>query len=267
MRILFDDLIHDAVITSLNADSSYPVTNLADRYLRRQYKSTRATDTITLTYTADKSIDCLFWGYTNLANMLVVFKDSLGAVVEVVYFEDGNVAHYYGYPDDSYYGYADGEFYGYYDRYSDHVYDPVSWHFNDTITFRTVDFIIEGPDPVTLGAIGLGLAEVMPDPLQEWAESWDDKSKVVYSEAGQSQSQYIEPMRVYDFNFDAVERARMNELRDIYKTHGRGAVIWFDPTEHNHDFITPMYAVLDEWSENSKDGKKFSFGLTIKEAR
>ena len=97
----------------------------------------------------------------------------------------------------------------------------------------------------------------MPNPLEAWPESWDDRSKVSYSEAGQSQAQYVEPMRVYDFDFDGISRERMNELREVYKTYGIGAIIWFDPTEANHEFITPMYAVLDSWGDNKKRGKSW----------
>ena len=268
MKILFNDLIHDATISSLNGSESYSVQNLASRYLRKRYQATGNSDTITLTYASDVTIDSLFWGYTNLTTMLVKFYNSDDELIELVYFENGNVGHYYGYPDQNLYGYGEGDYYGYYDRLSDHVYDPVSWHFPEAVTFRYVEFeIVSTESPLILGAIGLGISETMPNPLEEWPESWDDRSKVSYSEAGQSQAQYVEPMRVYDFDFDGISRERMNELREVYKTYGIGAIIWFDPTEANHEFITPMYAVLDSWGDNKKRGKSYGYSLTIKEAR
>lgn len=268
MKILFKDIIHQATITSINGSESYSVQNLASRYLRKRYQATGTADTITLAYDEDVTIDSLFWGYTNIETMLVKFYDDMDNLVELVYFSGGNVGHYYGYPDANLYGYDPDNYYGYYDRLSDHVYDPVSWHFVEPVTFRRVEFELTSvTDPIVMGAIGLGMAETMPNPNERWPESWDDRSKLSYSEAGQSQAQYVEPMRIYEFDFDGIDRARMNELRELYAQYGRGAIIWFDPTEDNHEFITPMYAVLDNWGDNKKNGKSYGYSLRIKEAR
>jgi len=243
------------------------VSNLDSPYLRKRYQASGTTDTITVTFSQDKTIDSLFWGYTNIKTMLVTFYNASDEIVQIVYFNEGDVGYYYGYGTEDLYGYDPDNYYGYYERLSDHAYDPVSWHFGQDVTFRYATFEIEADETAYLGAIGLGQAVEMPDPQAEWEEDWDDKSIVSYSQAGQVQSQYVEPMRVYDFSFDGISRDRMNALREVYKTYGIGHIIWVDPTERAPDFMTPMYASLLAWGKDKKDGLQYSFSITVKEAR
>ena len=106
MKILFNDLIHDATISSLNGRATRCRILQADTSGKR-YQATGNSDTITLSYASDVTIDSLFWGYTNLTTMLVKFYNSDDELIELVYFENGNVRPpLHGYPDQNLYGYG-----------------------------------------------------------------------------------------------------------------------------------------------------------------
>jgi hypothetical protein len=61
MRILFDNVLDVATLTSLNAEDAYPVRNLISPFLRQIYQASGATDTITIALTEDVDIDAIFW--------------------------------------------------------------------------------------------------------------------------------------------------------------------------------------------------------------
>jgi len=265
MKILFDNEVLTADITTVNSSSNYPVANLKSPYLRKRYQSTAITDTITLVFDAEKPVSSFFWGYTNLTKMSVTFKNAAGDILDYIYFEDGNVAHYYGYPVEHYYGW-DTEYYGYYDRLSNHVYDPVGWHF-PVMMIKTVIIDIEGPSGFYLGGLGIGDSLTLPDPIDTWKEEYKDVSLVSEAEGGQVLQQYIEPMRSHEWTIRAVPRADMNTYKNIYKNHGVGYHVWVDPFEENHDFMEPLYAVLAGAWEPKKNGREYDFDVKIREAR
>jgi len=268
MKILSNNIISEASISSLNENPLYPLTNLQDRYIRNSFEASDSSDTITLEWDSDQITNCVFWGNTNLSNMLVKFLDSEDNIVELVYFSGGNVAHYYGYPDDNYYGYADGDYYGYYDRVSEHVYDPVSWFFGSNITFRKVEITLENSDSenLYLGGLAFGLADTFPDPVQDISPGLSDASISSIADAGQTQSMYYEPMRTFSLNFN-VNHAEMLIMRNWYIGLGKGVILWADISEKNHDFFTPIYSVLLSLADFKKSGDRYTSTLKIKEAR
>lgn len=268
MIILFDNLMEAGTLSAVNADENYPVSNLISPFLRQIYQSTGNTDTITLELTEDANVDALFWGFTNVNTMIVSFFDSTDTLIELIYLEGEKVGHYYGYGESYFYGYDD-EYYGYYDRESDHYYDPASWHWDVPIeNVRKITIEATTDDTyLYIGGIGVGKSYKMPDPDQGFSEGWLDNSIISRSQAGQSLAEYVTPLRQYGYSFSTVERSLMNELQQKYKEQGIGAHLWLDSTEKNHDFIAPMYGILEEWSESNKDGKRYNFDITLTEAR
>ena len=264
MRILFNNLIGQALFTSVHEDAAFPVENLASEYIRERYQVVGLVDSVTLTFAADVTLTDLFWGYTNVEKMQVTFKDSAGDIVDIVYFEGGDVAHYYGYSG-GVYGF-DTHYYGYYDRTSNHLYDPVGWHF-DAITCRTIEIELEGPEDFYMGALGLGAASVLADPQDGWLEGWDDRSLRSESEGGHVLQQYVEPLRSYAWTLVGNTREEANAIRELYKLSGVGKKLWVDPFENNHGFMEPIYCSLTAPMTTRKNGKWYSVDMQIKEAR
>ena len=265
MKILFDNEVLGATITALNSNDSYPTDNLKSPYLRKRYQTIGTTDTLTLVFSEEKPISSFFWGYTNLTKMSVTFKDASDVVLDYIYFEDGTVGHYYGYPIEQYYGY-DTVYYGYYDRLSTHLYDPVGWHF-PVMMVKTIVIEIEGPEDFYLGGLGIGDSLTLPDPIDTWTEGYQDNSLVSEAEGGQVLQHYLEPMRVHEWVFRAVSRSDMNAYKNVYKEHGIGYHVWADPFENNHDFMEPLYAVITSPWQPRKQGREYEFGIALKEAR
>lgn len=269
MRILFDNVLDVATLTSLNAEDAYPVRNLVSPFLRQIYQASLATDTITIALTEDVDIDAIFWGFTNMKQMTVSMYDASDALLELIYIEHERVGYYYGYSDIYLYGYDLDKYYGYFSRENEQYFDPSSWILPSVINGVRKIVIELATDEAKLymGGMGIGLAYKMPNPDEQFTEGWIDNSVVSRSQAGQTLRDYVIPLRSYSFQFSTTDREKMNELRSIYKDSGIGAKLWLDGTERNHEFIPPLYGVLDEWTENNKSGKQYRFGITITEAR
>lgn len=264
MNVLFDNKILNATISAENANDSYPVSNLQSDYLKQRFQSTETSDKITITFNEPIDISCLFWGWTNMTSMTVTFYDDIGEQIDKIYFSGGNVGHYYGY-DSSYYGYDD-YYYGYYDRTSELVYNVVSWYF-PTISVSSMTVELEGDDTVFLGGIAAGEAYEMKNPEEEWDEGWKDLSIVTESDSGQVTQLYNEPLRVYNWTIPGLNRREMNEVLELYRLHGKGAHVWVDPFQKNHEFLTPLYATIDEPVKASKSGYNYSYNFDIRESK
>lgn len=269
MKILFDNLLEDGTLTSLNAEEAYPVSNLISPFLRQIYQASAANDTITLEFDSDQIVDSIFWGFTNARRMRVNLYDSADVLLEAVYLAGEKVGHYYGYDDDYVYGYAADEYYGYYDRESDTYYDPGSYHWQTMYTtVRKIVIELECDETkLYMGSIAIGKSVAMPNPDEQFSEGWLDNSVVSRSQAGQVLRDYVIPLRIYSFQFSTTNREKMNELRDVYIENGIGAKVWLDSTERNHDFVAPLFGVIEEWTADEKSGKQYRFSITITEAR
>ena len=269
MRILFKNLVDDAHLLSLKAEDAYPVRNLTSQFLRHIYRSGDSSDTLYITFDADQTIDSMFWGWTNINRMMVGLYDEDGLMIDVVYLEGQNVGHYYGYGGDQAYGYDDERFYGYWDRKSQSVFDTAAYHWPVALEgVRSITIEMEtGDDKLYMGGLAFGVSERFPNPDENFTEGWVDNSIISRSQAGQVVRDYVEPLRQYTFKFSTMDRAEMNRLRDIYKKWGQGCKVWLDSTEKNHEFIPPMFGVIDQWSNDQKSGNLYSYNMTITEAR
>lgn len=269
MRILFDNILKDAHLVSLTAEDAYPVRNLRSQFLRQIYRSSGSQDTIYLTFDNDQRIDSMFWGFTNASRLMIGLYDEGGSMIDVVYLEGQNVGHYYGYGEDEVYGYDDERYYGYWDRRSESVFDPAAYHWPkilEGVRSITVEMQTD-EDKFHMGGLAFGVSEKFPNPNEEFTEGWIDNSVVSRSQAGQVVRDYVEPLRQYAFSFSTMDRAEMNRLRAIYHRWGNGCKVWLDSTEKNHEFIPPMFGVLDQWTDNQKRGNLYSYSMTITEAR
>lgn len=268
MKILFGNLLESATLSSLHAEDAYPVTNLISPFLRQVYQADNPADEITIAFDEDVQIDSIFWGFTNAKRLRVNLYDSADNLLEVIYLEGESVGHYYGFGDRFVYGYETEGYYGYWDKKSNSFYDPAAYHWSHSYTVRKV--VIEADTDeakLYIGSIALGVSVVMPNPNENFTEGWVDNSVVSRSQAGQVVRDYVIPLRQYSYRFSTAEREQMNLLRQVYIDNGIGCKVWLDSTERNHDFIAPMFGVVDEWSADEKNGKNYRFSMTITEAR
>lgn len=235
MRLLFENIIDNATITSLNGSLNYPPENLQDTVLKKRFQSSIDNDVLTINFAATSSVNSFYYGFTNAAFMRIRFYLGSDSLVKTVTVLNPTTA------EDAY-------------------------HFSE-ITADFAEIYIEGPEGVYLGGAGCGMSIIFPDPENRWNEPLEDNSIVSESLSGETENDYVESLRIYSWIFKDNTRESTNYYRGLYKDLGIGKPIWIDPFENDHDYIGPIYAKLTKNFNATKDGRRFNFYLDIKQAR
>lgn len=268
MNILWDNKILDATISSDNESVSYPASALKSVFLHEKYQAIGNSDTISIVFDGTVSVNCIFFGYTNMSSMTVHLWDSSNTELESIQFgADGSVMQYYGYGLSNFYGYDD-QLYGYYARKGTTVYDPIAWYMTQTYDVAKITIDIVSEDSyVYLGGFATGKCIDMGNPSDGWTDDFDDKSIVSESDAGQVLQDYVTPLRVYKFTLDGKSRKEAKEAELLYRTYGVGVHLWCDLFPENHEFMIPIYCTLTDSMTPKKDGNNWKYDIEIKEAR
>jgi len=168
-KILFDNLLLTATLSSVSPNTSYPVTNLAHVFLKKVYKSTTNHDTITMAWTDDQDVDCCYVGYTNGKSFHLRLYDSVGAVLYSETFCDGSMCA----------------------------------QFSEVSGVRSAQLDVNNYDETTvyLGGIGIGALDALPNPLADWEDGYQDNSAFSESDDGQVLSNSIAWLRRLTLNF------------------------------------------------------------------
>lgn len=235
MKILFDNVVIGSTITSPYESLNYPADNLQDEILRRRYQSSRDIDTITIAFEDEADVSCFFWAFTNATQM----------ILRLYNFSDELI-------------------------FSQTIDDPdqLSVIYFDRNYAASAEIDITGSTTgVYLGGVGLGEEVTFPDPDYEWPENYTDNSVLSSSKEGQTLQNYVEPLRVHQFNFSDLTRNEMNAIKELYESVGIGYQLWFDFFEDDHDFIGPMYGFFSEPIQPKKNGRRYNFTITVREAR
>jgi hypothetical protein len=236
MKALFDNLVLAATPSMPDASSNYPADNILSAFLKKRAQSTAAADTLTITFGADKSINCVYYGFTNATGIVILLKNSGGGTLKTITITT---------PE-----------------------EIGAEHFAVVGSVRTIDVqLTKTGVGVYLGGLGAGLEETLPDPDAGWDEPMTDNSLVSGSPDGQYSQTYLKPLRKYSWTLPEVTRERVNELVTAYGALGLGKPLWVDPFEDDHDFVAPLYCVLTEPIQPKKNGRMYSLTLSIAEAR
>ena len=264
MKILFDNVVKNAALSSLNASANYPVRNLRDGFLRVRYEVGATNDVVSIALDEPTFINALYFGYTgNLADIQVaLYRDgilqtvALGAVHEVSsggpirIFETGVIKHF-GAGAVDYFGDYDGE------QFASRHFDPV---IADEIVFQ-----FTGVNPFYIGGVGAGLALDLPPAVAAWDDGYIDESVVTRSAHGQVQQQYIEPRDSFSFSFDSVEFDDFYMLKEAFRSVGSEPV-WVTFFEDSEDTFPPGYFSVT-MSDQQRLRNNYSFTLRFEEAR
>jgi hypothetical protein len=234
MKLLLNNIILDATITSLNGSLNYPPENIQDSVLAKRFQSSIDQDVLTCDFESQSSVNCFYYSFTNASTIQVRFF--IGSDTLVYAFTISS-------PEDT-----------------------GAYHFN-TIVADFMEIVIIGGLGVYIGGCATGLDVSFPNPVSPWNENVEDNSIVSENRAGETQTESIESLDVYSWIFRENSREEVNYYKNLLETVGLGTLIWVDPFEQDHDFISPLYAKLTNPVKISKDGRNYRFNLDIKQAR
>ena len=230
MKALFDNLAWEASLGMDHEDPLYPVTNIRHAFLKKACRSTENSDTIEMSFSVDQSIDSVYVGYTNANSIHVVLYNASYTLL--------------------------------YDTYV--PIDTLAVDFTLVSGVRYVHFIISALTDIYIGAIGIGVAYEMPNPIHDWVPDFEDNSNESISADGQYLKNYVPPLAKYEMNFVVKGISEFIEIRALILSIERP--IFIDLFEKMREIINPIYGVMS-MKPQSKSYNTFRFSLTITEAR
>lgn len=263
MRILFENYALEATVTSTNASTNYPPTNLTHPFLRKRYQNLDGSDTITVLFESDKTINSLYFGYHNAdeeelllenGDILTTEQDDplLVTTAKITYnvYNLGGTLLLSGSVD--------------------MVNQFEAVHFTDIQFVRRVTIVIEwdGLGKMGyLGGIGIGRSYIMPYFNTGWQNGMLDNTVVNRSLVGQVLQNYIEPQDTKTFNWTGVRPEAFTEIKLLVKSTGIGRPVWVDFFEESHETIAPIYATINGIEGAQKTEGTYNMSMTFTEAR
>lgn len=260
MKILFFNEAIKASISAGNAEANFPAANVIHPALKKRFQSTANSDTMTFSFSENKTINSFFLGWTNADTVTVTLKNSGGSTL---YTETKTITRPDG-PID--YRYQSGALMlGLYVETQYEVFE--SFHLPELDTVRTVTVQASTSEATLfIGGVGFGSAVTFKDPGAAWDNTFDDNSKFTETTDGQGHQNYFRPLSVYSFEFSGLSYELKNDYRLLYLNTAKGAHVWGDFFEGNHDYMAPGYYSVQGFSQDKKS-KYFSVKLSLKEAR
>lgn len=245
MKVLFTNLLDTATLTAGGTSVNYPLTNLQHPFLKKKFQQTVAisggsmsdADALTLTWTADKTIDFIAVGYTNAATLTLKLYDSSDTLIDTQTFTNAELGK----------------------------------SFAAVAGVRKVKLLMhdgstDNPMTLYLGGLGIGQGYVMPDPFAEWEPGMLDNSFGDTTIDGQVSGQYVEPLRSLLFLFEVEEKETFDEIYNLIAALGKFTPVWIAPFENNLAYEKALYATL-EFKAGRRSRRSFPFTITFQEAR
>lgn len=230
MKVLTQNYTDIATLSATNIDANYPLANLKHPFMKKIWKGTTSSESVTIDFGYARSVNSVYIGLTN-ANVLSVTL---------------------------------------YNEYDSVLYTTGINATSKRATFATVVGVryaivyFTATDVVYCGNIGVGFAHTMPDPLNDVLKGYKDNSRRVETDDGQVMIHKSAWLRTIEPSFYVESRDDYNMWYGLFADIERP--IWVDPFENTVDAINPIYGVV-EFVPDSKDDRIYNFHLNITEAR
>ena len=241
MIFLFKNELLEATITSLYANTNYPVTNIQSDFLYKKFKATTYGDTIHMVLPRNTSIDCFFYAYSNATSMTVRLYDNTSTLLDTITVDCTG---------------------------STKPLKSGSAHFTaQTVRIIEVDATCPVTEDLFIGglAAGTGIYNILP--LISFDKDFDDPSSKDASDYGQVSYQYVPALLNYSLSFNSIPRSTYHTFADSFHAIGSG-FIWIDITEDNHAVYQPMYCTTNFIAGvDRNDYYTVSFSIKFTEAR
>lgn len=249
MKILFENLLSTATISSTNALANYPVQNLYHPFLRKRWQASGGENTITIVFNEPKVCNCFYFSWTNSGLTIKLYSN--GTIVHE--FNGSKTAYHF-----------DPVVITRVEIVALSVIPIATENGNIIATDLFAEIVSSGEFGTFIGGIGIGNEYSLPPPMSFWSESFDDRSIVSESDNGQVLYEYIEPLRQYDFTIELLNRTDTRQLQYQYLAYGQGKPVWID---FETDELQPMYCRLTGTIETDKNKRQYKTKIKIKEAR
>ena len=237
MKLLLENKLLESTITGINTSNNYPAENLIHPWLKKRTQTSMDTDTLTFTLDSQpQSFSDLWFGFTNADSITVEFKNNIGTVIHTI--TNSSLT-------DWIYHYSFAEISGIY----------------------TIDVTYSGDPDCYLGGVGAGIAEELPDALNNFRERRINKTDLTDSPDNQLSRNYKKSTWFKEWRFKNLSRETLNEYVEFFEDIGINFPIWVDFFDLNHDYEKPGYGALSKPVTWRKDGKVFDFSFSMKEAR
>jgi hypothetical protein len=230
MKILFNNEVLSATITAANADTSYPVVNLNDVFLKKIFKSTATSETITITFSADKVIDSIYIGFTNGSSISAGLYNSSNSLISTQAIDGTTKCA---------------------------TFTAVTGVRKIVITMSG------GADKVYIGTICAGSAYSMPPFLPTIREPID-RSKEVWSDDGQLLKNKREWRKMLKTSHE-VNRATYLEIYGLLSLNSRP--VFIDVYENTKTGEYPFYGDVSISGTPTRSGDIYKITLLLTEAR
>ena len=244
MKILFSNLADTATLSAGGTLSvNYPLANLTHVFLVKKFQQIISAlsdaEALTLTWTADQTIDFVALGYTNGTAFTLKLFDSAGVLLSTQAFTSAELGA---------------------------TFTAVSG-------VRSAKLIIDDgtavfPMTVYLGGIGIGLATDIWRPAYDWTPEYIDNSFGTETIDGQALGQYIEPLRAPKFSFITASKAVLDAVQAGVYAIGKYTPVFVIPFTGALATVKPLYCTIPDGVESpARAGLLYTFSLTFKEAR
>jgi hypothetical protein len=234
MKILFSNVMLTATLSSLHEDENYPVENIQHVFLKKIYKSTQNTDTITATWAANQTVDCFYCAFYNATAIQARFYNSSNTLLQTVNLTAS---------------------------------DPgISFASLTTVRKIEIDLTSAGGTLAYLGAAGAGAAYTMPSPIADMGNGCTDNSTEEISPDGQVSMNKIPPLRRMELKFIVSNPATYEAIKALIEARSRP--IFIDLYSAAHATYLPMYGIIPGGIQSPLTvGNVTTFSMTIMEAR
>lgn len=238
MRILFDNAMERATITSLYQSNNYPPENLVHPFLEKRYQPyLQFSDTLTFDFTEDEVFDCLFIGHHTASSYEARFYDSTPSLLLTLSGADPAQMEYR--------------------------------QFSRLSTVRSVEIDLVFPLTVTpyVGGIGGGSGFLIPYFLSDYDLPIRDTSSFTESSGGHT----LQVKRTELSEFEFVVPNQLLAYKDAfmvgYRQAGRGKALYIAPFTEGVTDLAPIYAKFTDAPDVKKSGRRFDISFKMREAR
>jgi hypothetical protein len=232
MRILFDNLIYNSILSATNVNDNYPLSNLKSDHLKKIYKATENSVVITILFPEISTINCAYYGYTNAASFVISLYNSsdvllLSATAPNVSRGGGNITRTEG------------------------------------VSYAKITLV--SSDTIYMGSIGMGLAYTMPLMDNNVVLKPIDNSEREYSADGQIYINRVNILHKLDVTYSFENIDTYNEILALWEDLQHPA--WVDPYEQNTGMINPMFCDITMDDKPSQSWGWYKWGHSYREVR